>query len=61
MDNIRLVGGENQGLVQICQNNQWESVCAREWTDMKAQIVCRELNLPHIGAQGKKYNYKQSL
>ncbi len=52
MDTIRLVGGENQGLVEICESNQWESVCDVLWTDMKAEIACRELNLPYTGARG---------
>ena len=57
-DTIQLVGGDTQGLVEICQDNQWESVCDFLWTNTKAALACRELGLPYTGARGKPYNMK---
>lgn len=35
------------GLVQICNQNAWGSVCSADgWTDTEAKVVCRELRLP---------------
>ena len=53
-DTIRLVGGlSDQGLVEICVDNQWESVCDTLWTDAHAESACQLLNLTYSGAQGK--------
>ena len=60
MDTIQLMGGPtDQGLVEICFNNQWESVCDFLWTDMKAEIACRELNLTYRGARGTAHQVRK--
>ncbi|KAK2171422.1 hypothetical protein NP493_1069g00043 [Ridgeia piscesae] len=43
---VRLVGGlgEFEGQVEVRQNDRWGSVCDPGWSDVDAQVVCRQLN-----------------
>ncbi len=50
---IRLQGGTaTSGRVEICNNNEWGTVCDNSWDDVDAQVVCRQLNISFVG---KKY------
>ena len=42
---VRLAGGpnENIGRVERCMNNQWKAVCADQWGEDEATVVCRQL------------------
>jgi len=42
---IRLQGGTNprEGRVEICNNNQWGTVCSDFWGFADAIVVCRQL------------------
>ena len=44
---VRLVGGwtNNEGIVEICINNSWISVCDRysNWNVHESTVVCRQL------------------
>uniref|UniRef100_A0A8C5QYB9 Neurotrypsin n=1 Tax=Leptobrachium leishanense TaxID=445787 RepID=A0A8C5QYB9_9ANUR len=42
---VRLSGGSNaaEGLVQIYYQGDWGSVCDDGWTELNAQVVCRQL------------------
>ena len=42
---VRLVGGEtpHEGLVEICLNGVWGSVCGYSWLARDASVVCRQL------------------
>ena len=46
---IRLIGGTNQGRVEICYNNIWGTVCSSGWEDVDAQVVCKQLGLITVG------------
>ena len=42
---LRLVDGRssNEGLVEICINGVWGTVCDSGWDDNDARVVCRRL------------------
>ncbi|KAI0232903.1 hypothetical protein LSAT2_016836 [Lamellibrachia satsuma] len=43
---VRLVGGlgDFEGRVEVERRGQWRSVCDAGWSDVDAQVVCRQLN-----------------
>ena len=45
---VQLVGGSSpsEGRVEICQNEEWGTVCTNGWDINDALIVCRQLGLP---------------
>jgi len=42
---LRLAGGNipNEGRVEICNNNEWGTVCDESWGTADATVVCRQL------------------
>ena len=42
---VRLVGGQNkyEGRVEVCNNEEWKTVCDRGWREEEAEVVCRQL------------------
>ena len=42
---IRLAGGSTpyEGRVEICQNEQWGTICDSPWDDNAATVVCNQL------------------
>ena len=42
---VRLVGGQSphEGLVEICLNGVWGSVCGNSWDARDASVVCQQL------------------
>lgn len=48
---VRLVGGINiySGLVEICLNNEWGTVCDEMWDATDVGIVCRQLGFAVTG------------
>ena len=44
---IRLVGGvdDTKGRVEICHNNEWETVCDDSWSESDGMVACHQLGL----------------
>ena len=48
---VRLRNGrrDSEGLVEVCFNNHWGTVCDDFWNNADASVVCRQLGLPPEG------------
>lgn len=48
---IRLVGGMNEmeGRVEVCVNNQWGTICDRNWEAAEAAVACRQAGFSDRG------------
>ncbi len=42
---VRLRGGmnPNEGRVEICKLEQWQTICNDGWAEVDASVVCRQL------------------
>ena len=56
---IRLQGGNaTSGRVEICNNNDWGTVCDDQWDDSDAQVACGQLGFDTTGIGS---NYVRTL
>ena len=48
---VRLVQGASSvtGIVQLCQYEDWGTICANEWDDLDATVVCKQLGFSPLG------------
>ena len=48
---VRLLDGNSplEGRVEVCNNNEWNSICESGWNNPDAKVVCRELGLADVG------------
>ena len=60
---VRLAGGpnENIGRVERCMNNQWKAVCADQWGEDEATVVCRQLKFRVDGQFQSQYSLYMGL
>ena len=56
---IRLIGSgssSSQGRVEVCNNNQWGTVCDNAWDSVDANVACLELGYSTEGTRNS-YHY----
>ena len=48
---IRLVNGQSdyEGLVEVCYDGSWGSICPGYWDNYDAKVACRQLGYTDIG------------
>ena len=48
---VRLAKGlsETKGLVEVCLDGEWSSVCGSTWDDNDARVICRRLGQKWTG------------
>ena len=56
---VRLMDGQQQvtyeGIVEICHQNYWTSICPSGWNDVDAVVTCRQLGFTIIGKNLKVF------
>ena len=48
---IRLVDGsvDSEGVVEVCINGVWSTICDEEWDTSDATVACRQLGYSNSG------------
>lgn len=55
---IQLQGGTapNTGRVEVCNMNEWGTVCDDFWSNIDAEVACRQLGFPTQGSATIAYS-----
>lgn len=63
VDKVRLVGGPNskEGRIEAYHNEQWGAVCAEDWDDKDATVVCKMLGYTSGIARTNDYPNSETL
>ena len=42
---VRITGGSTvtTGIVEVCINSTWGTICAVNWTNVNSAVICRQL------------------
>ena len=50
---VRLIGGSTvyEGRVEVCINNNWNTVCDNGWGSADARVVCGQLGYSYSGCE----------
>lgn len=48
---LRLNGGDSEGLVEMCYNNTWGGLCPYSFNIQNSQVVCTQLGFTTVGAR----------
>ena len=48
---VRVMGGANplEGRIEICQSNEYGTVCDDFWDELEAKVVCKQLGYTENG------------
>ena len=60
---IQLINGTNthEGIVNICESNEWRRICTNNWDNADARVVCRQLGFPATGLYSYWGGFQQRL
>ena len=58
---VRLVGGSTSsaGILEICNNGRWNTVCRDSVDDREAALICRHIGFLPIGKLQAVVNYNK--
>ena len=57
---IRLAGtgsSSTQGRVEVCNNNQWGTICDDTWNNLDASVACLHLGYSNEGKRFLLFNW----
>ena len=49
------------GIIELSIRGEWRSVCDRHWSNVDAQVACRQLGLPHISKQHIEFSIQHMI
>ena len=49
------------GIIELSIRGEWRSVCDWHWSNVDAQVACRQLGLPHISKQHIEFSIQHMI